>query len=98
MARNRKTKVIKILLALLFFTVLLAVFLSSNKSAPTLDSCEKDSDCVPSSCCHPASCVLKNQAPECKGVICSQECKPGTLDCGQASCSCQNKRCVVKRQ
>ena len=58
-------------------------------------SCNSDLDCVASSCCHPNACVNNNYKPECSGVICSQECAPGSLDCGQASCSCVNNKCSV---
>jgi len=59
-------------------------------------SCSIDSDCVASTCCHPGSCVNKNSAPDCSGVACTMSCEPGTLDCGQASCNCVNKKCVAK--
>tara|TARA_Y100000310_G_C20704257_1_gene833417 strand:+ start:20081 stop:20359 length:279 start_codon:yes stop_codon:yes gene_type:complete len=49
--------------------------------------------CVPSSCCHSTSCVLEEEAPDCEDIFCSQECKPGTLDCGQASCKYVNGNC-----
>jgi len=56
-------------------------------------SCNNDLDCVASSCCHPNSCVNKDFAPKCAGSICSQVCAPGSLDCGQGSCLCVNKKC-----
>lgn len=55
--------------------------------------CESDADCVPASCCHPFSCVNAGAAPDCSGVFCTQECRPGSLDCGQGSCSCVNNKC-----
>lgn len=57
------------------------------------DECEIDSDCVPSTCCHPSSCINKNSAPNCEGIICTMECRGLTLDCGQGSCKCLNKKC-----
>jgi hypothetical protein len=56
-------------------------------------SCTSDSDCVAASCCHPDSCVNKDNAPDCMGLICSQECVKGTMDCGKGSCKCTNNKC-----
>ena len=60
--------------------------------------CNNDLDCVPASCCHPNSCVNKDFAPKCSGLVCSQVCAPGSLDCGQGSCLCINNKCnaVIK--
>jgi hypothetical protein len=58
--------------------------------------CASNSDCVPASCCHPNSCVVKEQAPQCKGMVCSEVCEPGTLDCMQGSCVCENNQCEAK--
>lgn len=56
--------------------------------------CNTDADCMPSICCHPNSCVNKDFANSCDdGLICSAECRPGTLDCGQGSCLCVNHKC-----
>lgn len=55
--------------------------------------CIKDEDCVADSCCHAKGCVNKNLAPSCSGIMCSQECVPGTLDCGQGTCKCINSVC-----
>lgn len=55
--------------------------------------CSIDSDCVPDACCHASGCIAKTAAPSCSGVLCSQECVPGTLDCGQGSCKCINGVC-----
>ena len=60
------------------------------------DECSVDGDCVPASCCHPNSCANKNSAPDCVSVKCTMECKLNSLDCGQGSCSCVNKKCAVK--
>lgn len=57
--------------------------------------CHRDSDCVPASCCHPTSCVPRQQRPDCSAVSCTQECRPGTLDCGQGYCDCQAGRCAA---
>ena len=55
--------------------------------------CTSDLDCVPASCCHSNSCSLKSGTPKCDAILCSQECRPGTLDCGQGSCSCVDNKC-----
>ena len=57
------------------------------------DSCTTDDDCAPANTCHPESCVLKSSINENERQICTQECKPGTLDCGQGYCSCVNRKC-----
>lgn len=58
-------------------------------------ACRRDADCVPASCCHPASCVPRSQRPDCSGVLCTNECRPGTLDCGQGHCECQAGSCAA---
>jgi putative hemolysin len=55
--------------------------------------CFKDSDCVASTCCHATSCVARAVAPNCSSRYCTLDCKPNTLDCGQASCLCVNNKC-----
>jgi LAS superfamily LD-carboxypeptidase LdcB len=60
-----------------------------------LSECISDSDCVPSSCCHSDNCVPKDKSPACKGIFCTQECVPATLDCQQGSCKCQNNKCIA---
>ena len=49
--------------------------------------------CVPASCCHSAACVPAGEAPDCSEILCTQECKPGTLDCGQGSCQEVEGKC-----
>jgi putative hemolysin len=61
-----------------------------NKSS---DECEQDNDCIPASCCHPTSCINKNFSTNCIGIMCTMDCKIGTLDCGYGSCKCINKKC-----
>lgn len=65
---------------------------SLNSSVIIPISCNSDSDCVPDSCCHAASCTLKNNAPNCLSTSCTLDCKPGTLDCG-GSCLCNRGKC-----
>ncbi len=64
--------------------------------APSLEcsvTCESDSDCVGSTCCHPASCINRAYRGACN-ELCTQVCT-GPLDCGAGSCGCVNNRCVV---
>ena len=66
---------------------------SSDNGASAEVYCESDADCVPSECCHPSSCATKGFEEDCSGIYCTQECAPETLDCGQGSCGCVNKKC-----
>jgi hypothetical protein len=59
------------------------------------DACTSDADCVPSGCCHPASCVAAGHAEACGDVMCTAECRYGTLDCGGA-CLCHEGRCAAR--
>ena len=59
------------------------------------DPCKTDADCVPSGCCHPAACGAKASAPDCSAVMCTQECRPATLDCG-GSCLCVEGKCAAR--
>ena len=51
--------------------------------------------CVPASCCHASECVLEGDAPNCSDRLCSMNCEPGTLDCGQARCDYIDSKCEV---
>ncbi len=59
----------------------------------TEDSCNADSDCVKSSCCHSSACINRDYAPDCSGIYCTQECRPGTFDCGGGFCKCFEGKC-----
>ena len=59
------------------------------------DNSATDADCISAQCCHPNSCVAKENSPDCKGMLCSQECRQDTLDCQQGSCKCQNSQCTA---
>ncbi len=70
------------------------LFQNLNKEVNEGDKeCEIDEDCIAASCCHPNSCVPKEQAPNCSGVYCSAVCEPETLDCGQGECKCVKSKC-----
>ena len=72
------------------------VVMDFPSTVPSANECQTDSDCVASSCCHSTSCLAKENAPDCKGMICTLDCRPGTLDCGQGSCLCNNGKCAAK--
>ncbi|VVB80680.1 Uncharacterised protein [uncultured archaeon] len=54
--------------------------------------CVSDEDCVPAQCCHPTTCANSQSKGVCN-LLCTQDCVPGSLDCGQGSCKCINKKC-----
>jgi len=90
MERRGQIAILVIIALIIAGTVIL---LAGMKKNVTLGSCTSDSDCVPASCCHPNSCVAKEQAPQCKGIMCTMSCEPGTLDCMQGNCICENNQC-----
>jgi hypothetical protein len=59
------------------------------------DACTTDADCVPAGCCHAAACVAQANAPACGDVMCTTECRYGTLDCG-GGCLCHEGRCAAR--
>ena len=58
--------------------------------------CQGDADCVPASCCHSDACVEKSQKPHCGNIMCTMECRPDTLDCGQGRCACKSNHCTAR--
>lgn len=64
----------------------------------TRAACRTDDDCAPASCCHPTACTALTSMPRCANVLCTDQCVPGTLDCGQARCVCVGGRCGVQRR
>jgi len=75
----------------LLFLVFAMFFVSG--CAPDDAECSKDSECVPAACCHSDSCVPASEAPSCEGIMCTMECMPDTMDCGQGSCKCIDNKC-----
>lgn len=59
------------------------------------EPCKTDADCVPASCCHAASCTSKAHAPQCQQVMCTADCRGGTMDCG-GGCLCQDGKCAAR--
>lgn len=80
-----------ILIALIYFIV--QGNKQKNNPIPNKE-CEKDNECVPSSCCHANSCVNINNAPKCDRIFCTQECS-GPLDCEAGFCACVNNKCSI---
>ncbi len=58
-------------------------------------ACTTDADCVPAQCCHPTSAVNKDFAPDCAGALCTLNCEPNTLDCGQGQIKCLENKCTA---
>lgn len=90
-----KKEDIKILIIVLIIVSIVIYFLVP-KSGKFLE-CQIDLDCVPSSCCHPDSCVSKEQKPTCEGILCSMSCE-GPLDCGVGTCACNKNKCEVANE
>ncbi|MBU2523457.1 MAG: preprotein translocase subunit SecG [Nanoarchaeota archaeon] len=85
--------IFRIILAIALIAVVLSMIPKSSDLSGK--ECKIDADCVKASCCHPTSCVAKESAPNCDNNLCSQECVPNTLDCGQGSCVCNQGTCGV---
>ncbi len=68
---------------------------AGDQTVAAAGTCTTDADCVPDECCHPKACVPKTNAPNCEDMMCTEECKPGTMDCGAGKCVCQNGTCGV---
>jgi len=94
----------KVLYWIFFLLILLGFVVYGILKTPEstngiIGECNVDSDCVPSSCCHPGSCVPLNQSPSCGreggAVFCTMNCEPNTLDCGQGNCVCIEHKCSV---
>ncbi len=74
-------------------TLYVLVDLSNVKKT---SGCSVDADCVPAQCCHPTSCLLRENAPSCSGIVCTGECAPGTMDCGCGHCACIKGECRIE--
>ena len=58
-------------------------------------ACNLDRDCVPATCCHPTTAVNTESAPACSGIMCTDECVPATIDCGQGEIKCVHNACTA---
>jgi len=81
------------LLILVVVIIVAGFFWFVNQQDP--GEVEDAESCVPASCCHPAECVPESEAPDCNGTICTMNCEPGTLDCGQLRCEYVGGECGV---
>jgi len=53
------------------------------------DACRKDSDCAPVAMCHPDRCAaVANVGSMSSEMMCTMECRGGTVDCGYNHCGC----------
>jgi hypothetical protein len=78
-----------IFIGLLILALIAVVFFIQNIGS----QCSTNADCVPATCYHASQCVPKLSAPNCTGILGTQECVPNTLDCGQGSCACEKGIC-----
>ncbi len=83
------------ILFLLVGSFLLISCTTENVSIAPEKKCSLDSDCVKATCCHAKDAVNKENAPDCKGMICTTECVPETADCGQGEIKCVYGECKV---
>ncbi len=59
---------------------------NAQQQSETTELAEQQTkQCYPSDCCHATVCSLEQ--PDCTGAICTMDCRPGTLDCGQGECN-----------
>ena len=75
--------------------VVALILVSCTPSIPTNKVCQNDVDCLPAQCCHAADAVNRENAPDCSNTLCTLECAPQTLDCGQGGVACVDGACVV---
>ena len=83
----------KYIIGLLLVMLVLEVACTPTKVIPENKLCAVDTDCVPADCCHAKDSVNLNSAPNCEGMMCTMECAPNTLDCGQGEVKCVEKEC-----
>ncbi len=82
----------------LLMLVIFMVGCAKTIPIPENKSCSADTDCVPASCCHPNDAVNKDFMPDCSSTMCTMECVPNTLDCGQGEVKCVEKECKAVMQ
>jgi len=83
-----------------FIAILAIVIVASvifiQRAGYNVKECNVDTDCIAATCCHASACVAKDKAPNCSGIMCTEECQANTMDCGQGSCKCENHACLAK--
>lgn len=91
-----KVKNMKKINLLSFIIVLLLILLVS--CSPTISpekECSIDKDCVAATCCHTTDALNKEHGPDCSGQLCTMECRPETIDCGQGEVKCIERSCTA---
>lgn len=84
----------KLWAGIIIFTTIF-VLLSCTPVIDSKKSCSLDTDCFPSECCHANDSLNQENALKCSGVLCTQECVPKTIDCGQGEVKCLKGQCQV---
>ena len=83
------------LLILVFIAFLLVSCSDGSSNIPEDKRCSVDSDCVKATCCHAAETVNIEFGLDCGKQMCTQECVPATLDCGQGEIKCVDGSCTI---
>ena len=83
----------RIFIFLLLAMALVAVSGQQGCEEIPVKECLSNNNCVPAQCCHPTSCIAVDKAPSCKGIACTEECRNGTMDCGEGHCGCVDNKC-----
>ncbi|MBS3116051.1 hypothetical protein J4421_00480 [Candidatus Woesearchaeota archaeon] len=79
----------------LYFVLLIVLLFLIAACTPEEKQCTVNEDCIPSQCCHATETVNKKNAPDCRNVLCTLQCEPGTLDCGQGEVKCVDNICTA---
>jgi hypothetical protein len=82
--------------AAILAVVVVAVIIFTQYAGFKETGCQTDSDCVPKECCHQTTCVSAEKADKCAGILCTEVCVPGTLDCNQGKCICSKGKCAAE--
>ncbi len=88
-------KMKKIILVLLSIVLVSTMLIACQTTIPEDKVCAEDVDCVAATCCHASDVVNRYNAPDCAGVLCTANCEPDTLDCGQMVASCIEGECEL---
>jgi len=98
---NKKLFWVIIVLIVLLIVLIWFIIKNDKLNKPSQNpnsECTKDRGCVPAACCHAESCVPVEDAPKCKGMMCSMVCS-GPLDCDAGHCGCVKGKCeVIKKK
>jgi len=83
-------------IVILVFAVLLAIIIFGGTEFRTNRYfCNSELDCTAEQCCHPTSAINKDFAPDCSDMVCTAECSPGTIDCGNGEIKCVKNLCLA---